>query len=280
MDPFGTLGLWVVGLCLVAGLVGLAAWLRPGVVRLERSAAGLGLVCFVVVLGGWLARWRIAGHLPLFGTFESSLSLALAVLLSALVVWSRSGRRAAPWPIACGVSAALVAHGFGFDRTVYALTISESSWVVDLHALCAWAAFGVLAINAGFALHRILVGGEEALAADRRLAWSLGLGFLFHTAMMVTGSFYKFLLFGRAWSFDPIETLGLVAWLAYGTLLHMQLLAGWGGRRLAVWCLSLFVLLIVSYRGIVYFPAWSTYHIFDMDLRIHVTGVETEKDTR
>ncbi len=70
-----------------------------------------------------------------------------------------------------------------------------------------------------------------------------------------------------------------MAWLAYGTLLHMQLLAGWEGRRLAVWCLSLFLLLIVSYRGIVYFPAWSTYHIFDMDLRIHVTGVEAERDS-
>ena len=30
----------------------------------------------------------------------------------------------------------------------------------------------------------------------------------------------------------------------------------------------------ISYRGIVYFPAWSTYHIFDMDLRIHLTGSE------
>ncbi len=92
--------------------------------------------------------------------------------------------------------------------------------------------------------------------------------------MLVSGSVYKFLLFGKAWSFDPIETLGFAAWVAYGTLLHMHYFAGWRGRRLARWCLTVFILLLVSYRGIVWFPAWSTYHIFDMDLRIHVTGDE------
>ena len=92
--------------------------------------------------------------------------------------------------------------------------------------------------------------------------------------MLASGSFYKFLLFGTAWTFDPIEILGFVAWVAYGTLLHMVLFAGWDGRRLAAWCFGLFFILVVSYRGIVYFPAWSTYHIFDMDLRIHLTGDE------
>ena len=75
-----------------------------------------------------------------------------------------------------------------------------------------------------------------------------------------------------AWTFDPIESLGFVAWMAYGTLLHMHLFAGWDGRRLARWSLGLFVLLVISYRGIVYFPSWATYHIFDMDLRLHIVS--------
>ena len=89
--------------------------------------------------------------------------------------------------------------------------------------------------------------------------------------MMASGSLYKFLLFGTLWSFDPIETMGFVAWIGYGALLHMQLFARWSGIRLARWCVALFVLLVVSYRGIVHFPSWSTYHIFDMDLRMHLT---------
>jgi len=98
----------------------------------------------------------------------------------------------------------------------------------------------------------------------------LSFGFLLHSAMLASGSFYKFLLFGTTWTFAPVETLGFVVWVAYGTILHLRLLAGWEGRRLAGWTLFVFVLLVVSYRGIVYFPSWSTYHIFDMDLRLHL----------
>ncbi len=126
---------------------------------------------------------------------------------------------------------------------------------------------GALLANAGLAFLVLRQWGGEA--AVRRMAFTLSLGFVLHSAMLASGSLYKFLLFGRTWSFDPIETLGLVAWVAYGTLLHMQLLGGWSGRRLAGWCLALFVLLVISYRGIVYFPSWSTYHIFDVDLRFH-----------
>jgi hypothetical protein len=51
-----------------------------------------------------------------------------------------------------------------------------------------------------------------------------------------------------------------------------HLLAQWRGRRLAAWSLGLFVLLVVSYRLVVYFPSWSTYHIFDINLREHLMG--------
>jgi ABC-type uncharacterized transport system permease subunit len=246
MDLATTLGLWLIGLGGVGSVVGLSAWLKPSSGGLQR-------------------------------TWESSLSLAAAVMLAALLLQRRVGG-VGVWPVACGVAAALVAHGSLYDPTIYALTISERSWVVDIHAIVAWAAFGVLTTNAALALW-ILLSPRTAEAAGLRagrgpapdtrrrwLAFTLSLGFLLHTAMLAS--------FGKAWTFDPIETLGFVAWVAYGALLHMHLFAGWEGRRLAVWCLSLFLLLVVSYRGIVYFPAWSTYHIFDMDLRIHVTGEE------
>ena len=267
----------LVALCVVATAVGIAAWVRPAARRLSGAADLLGLACLLLGLAAWIARWITAGHLPLFGTYESALSLAVAMLLAGAVC------RAAPiriWPVACGVTAVVVAHGMGFDPTAYPLTISEQSWWVDLHAVMAWSAFGALLANAGLAARRLVVRTGEPARLDRALAFSLSLGFLLHTGMLVTGSFYKFLLFGRVWSFDPIETLGFAAWIAYGTLLHMQLFAGWEGRRLARWCVGLFVLLVVSYRGIVYFPAWSTYHIFDMDLRMHVTGSESWEGDR
>ena len=131
-----------------------------------------------------------------------------------------------------------------------------------------------MSVNAAVALAWLVPRSGPERVPGRLLQQSLSVGFLLHTAMLASGSFYKFLLFGQAWSFDPVETLGLLVWLAYGTLLHLHMMAGWEARRLAGWCLGVFVLLIVSYRGIVYFPAWSTYHIFDMDLRMHIGGSE------
>jgi len=263
------------GLCVVASLLGFLTWTAPRSRLGARVADGAGLVCLGGSVAAWIARWRMAGHLPLFGTYESALSLAVAVLAAALLARVAMRNESAPWPLACATAGLLLGHGLAFDPTAYALTISERSWVVDVHAVLAWAAFASLTLNAAMALLRLTGGGVAPARRDRRLAFTLSLGFVLHSAMMASGSLYKFLLFGRLWSFDPVETLGFVAWIGYGTLLHMHLFAGWSGKRLARWCLGLFVLLLVSYRGIVYFPSWSTYHVFDMDLRMHLTGTET-----
>lgn len=272
------LGLAVLALtivCAAAALLGFAGWAFPRPRRLARTGEWAGWVALAFALVVWVWRWRLAGHLPLFGTYESALSLVVAVLGAVAVLRMRTPRAERVWPVAAAIGAALLAHGLQFDPTAFPLTISERSWVVDVHAIVAWAAFGVLASNVGLALWSLMavrINEERSDLAERWVARTLTVGFALHSAMLVSGSFYKFLLFGEVWTFDPIETLGFVAWLSYGTLLHMHLFAGWEGRRLAGWCLGLFVVLVVSYRGIVYFPSWSTYHIFDMDLRMHVTG--------
>ncbi len=256
--------------CGAGGLLGLAAWIWGGRNRTRILWGVVGLLPAALVLVAWGIRWYLAGHLPLFGTYESALSLAVAVMVMGCI-WEYLGAfdlRAAP--IAALVAAGLLVHGLAFDDTIYALTISERSWVVDIHAFFAWSAFGVLSINAALAVRELVFRNPGA--PGHMLRRTLEIGFGLHTGMLASGSFYKFLLFGKVWSFDPIETMGLVAWIAYGALLHMCLFAGWRGRKLAAWCAFLFVLLVLSYRVIVYFPAWSSYHILDMDLRIHVPG--------
>jgi len=275
MSPAALAVLWLAPLCGAAALIGFSGWAFPRARRLTLVGEWVGWAVLAATTAVWVWRWRLSGHLPLFGTYESALSLSVAVLGAVAILRLRTAWAARVWPVACGVAAALLAHGLMFDPTAFPLTISERSWVVDVHAIFAWAAFGTLATNVGLALWSLVAvraTGDRSDRAERWLARTLTVGFALHSAMLASGSFYKFLLFGKVWTFDPVETLGFVAWLAYGTLLHMHLFAGWEGRRLAGWCLGLFVVLVVSYRGIVYFPSWSTYHIFDMDLRMHVTG--------
>ena len=87
--------------------------------------------------------------------------------------------------------------------------------------------------------------------------------------MIATGAFYKFMLFGKVWTFDPIESMALIVWLVYGTLIHLARLAGWSARRVARWSVAAFAVLLVSYRAIIYFPSFATYHIFDIGLKLH-----------
>ena len=249
-----------------AAVLGAAAWARPAA-AIARAAWGLGAALVAAVTAAaWGLRLAEVGHLPLFGTYESALSVALAVSLASLAWERRAGFRAGVAPLGALVVALLLAQGLRFDPTPFALTISERSWVVDVHAIVAWAAFGLLAANAAAAVRVLSPGGEAQAPALLR---TLEVGFVLHSAMLASGSIYKFLLFGSAWSFDPVETLGLAAWAGYATLLHLQLLAAWTPRRLAAWCLLAFAVLAVSYRCLVYFPGWATYHVFDVSLRLH-----------
>lgn len=223
-----------------------------------RPQRAIAAVLAIATLGVWVARCVEAGHLPLFGTYENALSIALLTTLAG-AVWPRAA-------VTTSLVAALVlGQGITYDATPYALTISERSLVVDVHAFLAWSAFAVLAAAVGLALLVVFRKGEEP-----RLERVLMLGFVLHTAMIVSGSLYKFMLFGTVWSWDPIETMALIAWLAYGTLLHMPRLAGWSPLRLARWSVGTFVVLLISYRAIVWFPSFATYHVFDIALKLHL----------
>ncbi len=268
-----TLYHWLVPSGLIIGHLGIAARIAHRWPFLENVSRVLAWVYAGMVVVVWGLRTAEAGHMPMFGTWESALSLALATV-AVCCVWELFGRGLMILsPLGALIAGAVLSHGRRFDPTPYALTISERSWVVDVHAILAWAAFAVLAVNNLVALRLVLARGRSE-PAEPWLGRALQIGFLLHTGMLVSGSIYKFMLFGQAWSFDPMETMGLATWLVYATLLHMCTLGRWSPRRLAGWCLAAFALLVVSYRAIVYFPPWSTYHILDMDRRIHVGAEE------
>ena len=92
------LDLLVLALALVGGLTGIAAWKR-------QSAQALARTAFLLALGAaassWVVRWVLAGHLPLFGTYESGISLSLIILLVAACLGVGARRIAAlAWPVA------------------------------------------------------------------------------------------------------------------------------------------------------------------------------------
>ena len=84
-----TPGVLLAAVCAASGAFGLSGWVAGRDARYERVGGWLGLLCFLLAALIWVARWSVAGHMPLFGTYESGLSLALAVLAATLLTRRR-----------------------------------------------------------------------------------------------------------------------------------------------------------------------------------------------
>lgn len=222
---------------------------------------------FVLTLGVGI-RWAVAGHPPIFGTYENSLAAAWFIL--AFLVISDSGRLDGLFPRETGSLLSLwlpVILGFGlfFERDPYPLTISERSLIVDLHVLFAWLAHTVLLATSTIAA-RVVFGRSDDVDDERgdSLVRGAGTGFALFTAMITVGSVYSYLLFADWFRWEIAEAFAAATWLVYGLAIHAALFFGWRDKRLA------WVLLIALPLMLGTFWVWSlysgTYHHFEIPI--------------
>lgn len=233
----------------------------------------------VTVQGAAVAlRWYYTGHPPILGTFEATAAASWAVIVAAVLVDPKARYAALTMPIAF----AICVYGLCFDTIGRPLIISEQSLWVYFHALFAWIAFGFYTISFAAAvavlargrLSSRLPGGLASEGAPDKnlerflLSNSILYGFMAQTVMFVLGSYYSSMLHGGWWNWDAVEYLFVVAWFMYGAVLHGRLFFGWPAERVAVWVVLAYIATLVLYWGLIYFP-WSTYHIFDLEFKIH-----------
>ena len=228
-----------------------------------KTAILLGLAAHGVAIG---VRWVASGHPPVFGTFETALggSWVLAGLTLLVLVRFEELRKlpAASLPLVL----LMWVHGLGFTRKHFPLTISERSLWIDLHTLAAWIALGSYLLAFALALFLLLFRRGSAEVLDDHMFRFTTWGFVAQSVMMASGAYYGFLLFGEWWRWDPVESLALVAWLAYALVIHLRLFFGWRQQRAAWVTLASTVVLAASYKVIPHLPTGSTYHIFDLRL--------------
>ncbi len=236
-------------------------------------------------LGSAAVRWFLAGHPPIFGTYEAALAGSWFILLHTALT-GRSGhgcfRLLAILSIPFAVF--LLIYGLTFNTDHIPLTISEQSLWVDFHALFAWLAFApftlafCLSITCIYMTRKGRAGTGETggfVLPDGEVMDDLTfrfvtLGFVNHTIMFALGCYYSSILYGRWWQWDPVESASLVAWLSVALYIHMRLFYSWKGDRAARLYVTLFVAVVFSYWGLIYLPAGSTFHVFDIDLKVHL----------
>jgi len=234
----------------------------PLIRRKWSSAEKLGRVMlFAWIIPAWIARTMVTGHFPIFGAYESALSLCL---FSGAVLFALSMTKKRDFMVFFPAFVfGMLLHGARYDKSVFALTISERSVWVHLHALFMYIAFGFVLALATSALMNFLRGEHPLRELFLWFACA-------YSAGLMLGSLYRFLLFGKTWSFDPMETINLVAFFAVMAIIHHLYRSEAGGRKLAVFSLAVFPIVLAAYRLILLFPPSSSYHILDISLRMHI----------
>ena len=86
----------------------------------------------------------------------------------------------------------------------------------------------------------------DAEALDAQTVRFVGFGFIFWTISMAAGAVWADQSWGRYWGWDPIETWSLVAWLAYGSLLHARIFYRLRGAAVAWATLGCFGVVVLT----------------------------------
>jgi ABC-type transport system involved in cytochrome c biogenesis permease subunit len=72
-------------------------------------------------------------------------------------------------------------------------------------------------------------------------------GFPLLTLGVLVGSIWARTVWGSHWQWDPKQIWTLTAWLLYAVLLHQRLALGWSGRRVALFSVLAFLILLAGF---------------------------------
>jgi cytochrome c-type biogenesis protein CcsB len=223
--------------------------------RLAWSARGtlvFGTVAHAVAIG---ARWWLAQRPPLSNLYESLILFAWATMVIFLVLDVRTGLRQAG-ALVCGLSLLLLLYASRLDSTIRPLMPAlRSNWLVT-HVLVCFIGYAAFAISFVCSILYLAWGerrGAELAAHLDSVAYeTVAFGFLFLALGIITGAIWANKAWGRYWGWDPKETWALITWLIYAFYLHMRVVKGWRGRKMAWLSILGFAAVLFTYLGVSY----------------------------
>ena len=75
-------------------------------------------------------------------------------------------------------------------------------------------------------------------------------GFPLLSAGILTGAVWAHYAWGSYWSWDPKETWSLITWIIYAIFLHVRLVRGWKGSKIAFLSVIGFLCVVFTYWGV------------------------------
>jgi cytochrome c-type biogenesis protein CcsB len=230
------------------------------------NAAGFGL--------RWIESYRMGiGHVPLSNLYESLVFFSLAIAVLVLIVEKKYGYRsigAFAMPLAFLAMAYASLSPNISDRIQPLLPALKSNWLIA-HVITCFIGYAAFAVAFGLSLMYFVKKEQpeetglirfkipEHHVLDQLTHQMVMLGFLFLTAGIITGAVWANSAWGRYWGWDPKETWSLITWFIYATLLHVRLMRGWTGRKVAIFSIVGFGAVLFTYFGVNLLPGLHSY---------------------
>jgi len=246
--------------------------------KLAGWIALIGLIAQSVAL---MIRWKASydlgiGHAPLSNFYESLIFFAWTVVFLYLLMERRLKNRSIGvfvMPVAFLIMAyASIAPGIN-NRIEPLIPALQSNWLTSHVLTCfmGYAAFTVtFALGIMFFVRKAADHDSSGVRAfiyllpseyqiDDLIYSCAALGFIFLTLGIVTGSVWAHYAWGSYWSWDPKETWSFITWIIYAVMLHVHLMRGWRGVRMAIMAIIGFACVLFTYLGVNLLPSLHSY---------------------
>ena len=222
----------------------------------EPAAGGIGQAfvwtSFVLIGVGMLIRAYLVGRGPWGNLYEFSVAFAFGILLGYLYLGRRYPIRAIGF-LPIGVAAFLMAYAFTLPQQISPLVPAlDNPPLLTIHVAMAMLSYGIFAVSFGAAVGYLVQGRENrvswlppAKVLDEVAYRAVIIGFPIFATLIILGSWWASIAWGRYWGWDPKETASLVTWLIYAVYLHARSQRGWAGRPAAL-------ILVIGFAGVMF----------------------------
>ncbi len=224
------------------------------------TAGGIGQVfvwaSFVLIGIGLVVRAYLVGRGPWGNLYEFSIAFAFGILAGYLYLGRRYPIRAIAF-LPVGVATFLVGYAFTLPQDISPLVPAlDNPPLLTIHVAMAMISYGIFAVSFGAAVGYLVQGRENrvswlppAKVLDEVAYRAVIIGFPIFATLIILGSYWASIAWGRYWGWDPKETSALVTWLIYAVYLHARSQRGWAGRPAALILVIGFGAVLFTYLG-------------------------------
>ena len=228
------------------------------------------IIGFAANTGGILLRWIESyqlgyGHAPFSNMYESLVFFSWTVAALYIFVEFKYKERVIGVFATPLIFLAIAYASFDPDTSSKIsplIPALKSNWLIA-HVITCFLGYAGFAIAFGFSIMYLIkpeTSSENSLFAklpslsliDELTYQMIVFGFLFLTVGIITGSVWANSAWGTYWSWDPKETWSLITWFIYALLLHLRIMKGWQGKKIAWISILGFFAVLFTYFGVNY----------------------------